>query len=117
MQDSALQTFNLLDVEQRILSKFLDYVYTGQVEVGCLEDVWSLVTLANRFKHVGLARLCVARALESLTVENVIQNLERSILVGETRVEEACWRGIFICYADMVLTCTAPERLTSNGFK
>ena len=87
---------NLLDVDQRILTKFLDYVYTGDVEVGCLDDVWSLVSLANRFQHHGLARLCVARALESITVENVVENLERSIIVGESRLEEACWRKIFI---------------------
>ena len=97
LQEPVLQTFNLLDVDKRILTKFLDFVYTGQVEVGCLDDVWSLVSLANRFTHLGLSRLCVARALESLMVKNVVQNLEKSILVGELRVEEACWRNKCIC--------------------
>ena len=52
----------------------------------------SVVVCANRFNHVGLARLCEARAMEGIKIENVIENLERSIRCGEARIEETCWR-------------------------
>ena len=59
MQIEVMSTMGLLDalfislhiqageIEARVLDKFLDYVYTGEVEVGCLQDVWSLLSVAR----------------------------------------------------------------------
>ena len=43
-------------------------------------------------QHAGLSRRCVEAALDSLTVDNVILMLERSVAAAEARVEDACWR-------------------------
>ena len=43
-------------------------------------------------KHSGLMRKCVEAALDSLTGDNVIGMLEKSLQHEERRVQEACWR-------------------------
>ena len=49
-------------------------------------------SLSKKVQHAGLSRRCVEAALDSLTVDNVILMLERSVAAAEARVEDACWR-------------------------
>ena len=53
---------------------------------------WFSCSFGKQVKHSGLMRKCVEAALDSLTVDNVIGMLEKSLQHEERRVQEACWR-------------------------
>ena len=53
--------------------------------------IFIIFRFSRKVKHAGLSKKCVDAAIEILTIDNVIQILEKSIFYEEMFLEEACW--------------------------
>ena len=82
---------NVTDVDKGLVGKFMDFVYTGEVETGNLAEVWELYGVAKMFDHQGLRKLCLDRAMAGCGVDSVIRNLDWGLQHQEEAVVEAAW--------------------------
>ena len=83
------QNITMLDVDQEVCLKFLDFLYTGQYGLNDEDTLESLLCLSHEFQVAGLKALCAESLVENMQATNVANYLYLSHMHGCHRLKSA----------------------------
>ena len=83
------QNITMLDVDQEVCLKFLDFLYTGQYGLNDEDTLESLLCLSHEYQVAELKNLCAESLVENMQATNVANYLYLSHLHGCSRLKSA----------------------------
>lgn len=63
-------TIIIPDIDPGPFEKFLDFLYTGELEDFSFDDIYVLYSIADKYDVQGLKKFCSKYMMQNLTVEN-----------------------------------------------
>ena len=83
------QNIKMLDVDQEVCLKFLDFLYTGQYGLNDEDTLESLLCLSHEYQVAELKKLCEESLVENMQETNVANYLYLSHLYGCPRLKSS----------------------------
>ena len=87
--EKSRQNIKMLDVDQEVCLKFLDFLYTGQYGLNDEDTLESLLCLSHEYQVAELKNLCEESLVENMQETNVANYLYLSHLYGCPRLKSS----------------------------
>lgn len=92
MLEKSSGIVNITDIEPSIFKLFIHYIYHGEVEPSDLEDIFKLLSVADKYSVNSLMSVCRNIIMEKITPECFIDVLVRADYLNDQLLKKECVR-------------------------